>query len=106
MSWTNLQTAGATTICKAMINFSSLNKLNLSNNSITGEGVNDISVILFQNSLLQEVDLSYNMLGTFGSLHIIYNMKKFSDLTKLNICNIGITNIAADAIVTVLNNNN
>ena len=106
LSWNNLQAAGAIAICKAMFNLCMLTKLNLSNNNITGEGGDDIAVLLLRNTSLQELDLNYNMLGASGSLHIISNMKKFSDLTKLKLCNIGITSIAADAIVTVLNNNN
>ena len=104
LNWNNLQTPGAITICKAIINLSSLTKLNISNNYITSEGADDIAVVLVQNTSIQELDLSFNMLGIFGTLHIICNIKSFSNLAKLNICNIGITSVAADAIVSVLNN--
>lgn len=106
LSYNNLQAAGAIVICNGMSNSQSLTKLNLCNNNISDEAANEIAVVLFQNTSLEELDLSYNNLGALGSLHIIRNMIKMSDLMKLNICSIGITEIAADDIVDVLNNNN
>ena len=105
LGYNNLQAAGAIVICKEMSNLVSLTKLNLSNNNISDEAADDIATILFQYISLEELDLSYNNLGALGSLHIIRNMIKISNLIKLNICSIGITEIAADDIVTILNNN-
>ena len=105
LGYNNLQAAGAIVICKEMSNLVSLAKLNLSNNNISDEAADDIATVLFQYISLEELDLSYNNLGALGSLHIIRNMIKMSNLIKLNICSIGITEIAADDIVTILNNN-
>ena len=105
LGYNNLQAAGAVVICKEMSNLVSLTKLNLSNNNISDEAADDIATVLFQYISLEELDLSYNNLGALGSLHIIRNMIKMSNLIKLNICSIGITEIAADDIATVLNNN-
>ena len=106
LSYNNLQAAGAIVICSGMSNSQSLTKLNFCNNNISDEAANHIAVVLFQNTSVEELDLSYNNLGALGSLHVIRNMIKMSDLMKLNICSIGITEIAADDIVNVLNNNN
>ena len=106
LGYNNLQAVDAIVICNGMNNLLSLTKLNFSNNNISDEAANDIAVALSQNISLEELDLSYNNLGALGSLHIIRNMEKMSDLIKLNICSIGITEIAADHIATVLNNNN
>ena len=105
LSHCDLQTIDAITVCKGMISLIHLTKLNVSNNNISGEAAGDLAVVLSQNVLLEELDLSYNNLGAFGSLHIFRNMKKLSTLIKLNVCNIGLTEIAADDIVNVLNNN-
>ena len=102
----DLQAASAIVISNGMNNLQSLTKLNISNNDISSEAANDIAVALFQNKSLEELDFSYNNLGALGSLHIIHNMEKMSNLVKLNVCSIGITEIAADDIATVLNNNN
>ena len=106
LGYNNLQVAGTIVICKGMSNLLNLTKLNFSNNNISGEAANDIAVVLSQNKSLEELDFSYNCLGAIDSWHIIRNMIKMSDLIKLNICGIGITEIAADDIATVLNNNN
>ena len=105
LSHCDLQTIDAITVSKGMISLIHLTKLNVSNNNISGEAAGDLAVVLSQNVLLEELDLSYNNLGAFGSLHIFRKMKKLSTLIKLNVCNIGLTEIAADDIVTVLNNN-
>ena len=106
LSCNYLQAAGTIKICEAMRCFSSLTKLNVSNNNISGEAANDLGAVLLQNSLLEELNLSYNNFGILGSSHIIHTMEKMSHLVKLNISNIGITNTTIDDIVTVLNNNN
>ena len=106
LSHGNLQTSDAIAVCKGMSNLLHLTKLNISNNDISGEAADDIVVVLSQNNLIEELDLSYNNLGAFSSLHIFRNMKKLSTLIKLNVCSIGLTKIAADDIVNVLNNNN
>ena len=105
LSFNNLQATGTIVICKNLSNLQSLTKLNVSNNNISGEAADNIAIVLSQNTLLQEINLSYNVLGAFGSLHIFQNMRKLSNLIKLNVCRIGITNMAAKDIVTILNNN-
>ena len=86
LSYNNLQAAGTIVICNGMSNLQSLIKLSFRNNNISDEAANEIAVVLFQNTLLEELDLSHNNLGALGSLHIIRNMIKLSDLMKLNIC--------------------
>ena len=105
LSHGNLQTSDAIAVCKGMSNLLHLTKLDISNNDISGEAADDIVVVLSQNNLI-ELDLSYNNLGAFSSLHIFRNMKKLSTLIKLNVCGIGLSKITADDIVNVLNNNN
>ena len=105
LSHGNLQTSDAIAVCKGMSNLLHLTKLDISNNDISGEATDDIVVVLSQNNLI-ELDLSYNNLGAFSSLHIFRNMKKLSTLIKLNVCGIGLSKITADDIVNVLNNNN
>ena len=106
LSYNNLKTAGVIVICERINNSVHLTKLNLSNNNISDAAADNIAAVLSHNKSLEELDLSCNNLGALGSLHIICNMKKMSNLIKLNICSIGITEISADDIATVLNNNN
>ena len=104
LSHSNLQTVDAIAVCKGMSSLLHLTKLNISNNNITGAAAADLAVVLSQNILIEELDLSYNNFGMLSSLHILHSITKFSKLVKLNVCNIGLTEIAADDIVTVLNN--
>ena len=106
LSHSNLQTMDAIAVCKGMSSLLHLTKLNISNNDITDAAAADIAVVLSQNILIEELDLSYNNLGVFGSLHIFHSMRKLSTLIKLNVCSIGLTKLAAVDIVNVLNNNN
>ena len=106
LNHSNLQTMDAITVCKGMSSLLHLTKLNISNNNITGAAAADIAIVLSQNILIEELNLSYNNFGMFGSLHILRNMKNLSTLIKLNVCSIGLTNIAAVDIANVLNNNN
>ena len=105
LSHSNLQTEDAIIICNAMSNLRCLTKLNISNNGIDGKAADDIAVFLSQNILLEELDICYNNLGAISSLHIFHAMKRLSSLIKLNLCSIGLTDNAANDIVTVLNNN-
>ena len=105
LSFNNLQVTGTSAICEGLSNLQRLTKLNISNNNISGEAADKIAIVLSQNTLLQEINFSYNILGASGSLHIFHNMRKLSNLTKLDVCGIGITCVAAKDIVTILNNN-
>ena len=106
LSHSNLQPIDAMAVCKGMSNLLHLTKLNIGNNNISGEAADYLAVVLSQNNLIEELDLSYNDFGAFSSLHIFHNMKKLSTLIKLNACSIGLTKTAADDIVNILNNNN
>ena len=105
LSYNNLEARGAKIICKGMGNLLSLTKFNVSNNNISSEAADDIAVVLSKNKSLKELDLSYNNLEPLGSLCIFNSLKETRNLTKLNVCGIGMTNIVAHDITTVLNNN-
>ena len=101
-----LQATGASTVFKRMSGLLiNLTKLNISNNSITGESAHEIAAVLSQNKFLKVLDVSFNNLGASSVLRIFLNMKNFENLIKLNAAGIGMTDIAADYVANVLNNN-
>ena len=85
--------------------FTSLNKFNLSNNNISMQSANDISLFLSQCSNLQVLDLSYTNLQSPGGIEVLDWPGNFN-LTKFNISGNGITTNAAGKIVKFLSKNN
>ena len=102
-----LQATGISTVCKGMSGLTNLTKLNISNNSISGnsKAVHDIAVVLSQSRSLEELNLSYNNLGASCAENFFSSIKGLMSLIKLNADNIGMTDLASDGVVALLNNN-
>ena len=105
LSYNCLRAAGIAIISKGLNHLTRLIKLNISNNNVDSQAAHDIAVVLSYNNSLQELDLSCNNLGASGAVQIFLSMKSFTSLIKLNIGSIGMTDVAADNLVTILNNN-
>ena len=69
LSNNNIQPLGATKYFRNALTLN-LNKLNISHNSITDQGADDIAMFISQNSELQELDLSHNNLQAAGAIKI------------------------------------
>ena len=101
LSYNNLQSAGAIEIA-GLCSISSLIKLNISHNEITGEAANPIATFLSQNSKLQELDLSYNNLQAVVKIEYL---RDITNLNKFRISCIGITDQAAKNVANFLSQN-
>jgi len=85
LSGNNLQSTGFVVICKALQQLSTLTKLFLANNNVTGNAHVAVSIakVLSKNTQLKEIDLSENNLQSASFLLLCKALQKFSTLTKL-----------------------
>ena len=98
VSGNHLQTRGAKMITMALVKIYAPEKLNLSNNNITG----DIMAAILFNTKLQELDISNNNLLTTGAREIMKALQGINTLRKLCLSNNNITGEAADDVAAVL----
>ena len=99
LSCNTLQAVG---FLKVLVNTLTLKRLNFHNNRITDEAANDIAAILFQNTTLEEVDLSFNSLRKAGILEILQVAQTCLNLKNFDFSYNDITVQAADEIVNTL----
>jgi len=85
LSRNNLQSMGCVVICKALEKVSTLSKLYFRSNNISGKAAKDIAAVSYQNTQLQELDLSGNNLQVKGCMLICKALQKLSTLSKLAI---------------------
>ena len=98
----NNLTAGVQKSIKALQGISTLRKLCLSNNNVTGKAVGDIAAVVSCNTSLQEIDVSGNNLQTIGATKIARALGKIYALEKLNLSNNNINGEAADDIAAAI----
>ena len=101
---TNFQTKDAIAIIKALQNSFILEKLCISKISVDEVG-GDIAAVIYNNSLLQEFDVSKTNLQSTAGIKIVKALQTISTLTKLYISNNTITEETADDIAAVICNN-
>ena len=103
LSCSDLQEAGCRIIFKKLQNVSTLTSLKVSNCNINA--VDELSTVMDNNMLLQELGLSYNNLSKSDFSIILKKMKKISNLITLDVSHNMITDEASDELETVLLHN-
>ena len=101
----DLEATIATTIFKGIRNLLNLIKLNISNGNISNEAADILGVILFQNNLLEKLDLSYNYIQTAGAINIFNKMDSIFHLSVLTISHNNLTDDTANCLTEVLFHN-
>ena len=91
----------ATTVFTGMKNMSHLTYFNISSCGITSEAEDSICDVLLSNQKLRELDLSYNYLPA----SIFLKLQSITNLVKLNIRCMHITDKGADDLATLLSHN-
>ena len=101
-----MQTYATATVFNSLKHTSNLKKLYINGNMITDEVADDIAVVLFLNTQLEELDISCNDLQTAGIIKIFEGIKHTRTITKLNIAHNIVTDEATPYVVDILLNNN
>ena len=106
LSNNDLQECGYSNIFGVLKCMSVLSTLTLCNSNIINKVADELAAVLYHNTLLQELDLSYNDMSTSDVIKIFNGMKNINNLITLNISHNTITDEAAEAIEAVLSHNN
>ena len=80
----------------------SLQKLNISHNYITGQGATFIAQVISKNTSLQELDISHNNIQDYGSIAIGEHLKFNKTLQYINLSYNKITNLGTISIAEAL----
>ena len=81
----DLHSTGTITICNALKKIRRLSILSLCNNGITDDAVDELSAVITQNVLLEDLLLSNNQLHSTGIKIIAASLSKLIKLRKLDL---------------------
>ena len=101
----NFRTKDAIAIIKTLQTSFILEKLCISNKISVSEVGGDIAAVIYNNSLLQDFDVSKSNLQSTAGIKIVKALQTICTLTKLYISNNTITEETADDIAAVICNN-
>ena len=105
LSCNDLQESGCRIIFKVIQNLSVLSSLKLSSCNVINKATDELVNVLLHNTLLQELDLSYNAISALDAVKILKGMKSCTHLKSMNISHYSISDEAADKLATVLLHN-
>ena len=100
----DLHSRGTIKICNALKKIRTLSILSLCNNRITDDAADELSTVITQNVLLEDLLLSNNQLHSTGIKEIADSLSKLIKLRKLDLFNNKITKEASSSLAIVLQN--
>ena len=100
----DLYSTGTIIICNALKKIRTLNILSLCNNGITDDAADELSAVITQNILLEDLLLSNNQLHYTGIKTIAESLNKLIKLRKLDLFNNNISKEGASSLAMVLQN--
>ena len=99
-----LHSTGTIKICKALRKIRTLSILSLCNNGITDDAADELSAVITQNVLLEDLLLSNNQLHSTGIEVIAESLNKLIKLRKLDLFNNNIGKEGASLLAVVVQN--
>ena len=99
-----LHSTGTITICNALKKIRTLSILSLCNNGITDDAADELSAVIVQNVLLEDLLLSNNQLHSTGIKIIAESLSKLIKLRKLDLFNNNIGKEGASSLAIVIRN--
>ena len=100
----DLHSTGTITICNALRKIRRLSILSLCNNGITDDAADELSAVITQNILLEDLLLSNNQLHSTGIKIIAESLSKLIKLRKLDLFNNDIGKEGASSLAIVIQN--
>ena len=100
----DLHSTGTITICNALKNIRALSILSLCNNGISDDAADELSAVITQNVLLEDLLLSNNQLHSTGTKIIAESLSKLIKLRKLDLFNNYIGKKGASSLAIVIQN--
>ena len=100
----DLHSTGTITICNALKKIRTLSILSLCNNGITDDAADELSAVITQNVLLEDLMLSNNQLHSTGIKIIAESLSKLIKLRKLDLFNNDIGKEGASSLAIVIQN--
>ena len=100
----DLHSTGTIKICKALKKIRTLSILSLCNNGITDDVADELSAVITQNVLLEDLLLSNNQLHSTGIELIAESLNKLTKLRKLDLFNNDIGKEGASLLAVVIQN--
>ena len=100
----DLHSTGTITICNALKKIRRLSILSLCNNGISGDAADELSAVITQNVLLEDLLLSNNQLHSTGIKVIAKSLSKLIKLRKLDLFNNNIGKEGASSLAIVIHN--
>ena len=102
LSGNELTVSGYKNIFKNLHNMCALSSLKVSHGTVVNEAADELVTVLLHNTLLQELDLSYNFLSISNCAKIFKGMENISNLEVINVSHNMITDEAVDALTHIL----
>ena len=100
----DLHSTGTITICNTLKKIRTLSILSLCNNGITDDAADELSAVITQNVLLEDLLLSNNQLHSTGITIIAESLSKLIKLRKLDLFNNNIGKEGASSLAIVIQN--
>ena len=100
----DFHSTGTITICNALKKIRTLSILSLCNNGISDDAADELSAVITQNVLLEDLLLSNNQLHSTGIKIITESLSKLIKLRKLDLFNNNIGKEGASSLAIVINN--
>ena len=100
----DLHSIGTIIICNALKKIRTLSILSLCNNGITDDAADELSTVITQNVLLEDLLLSNNQLHSTGIKIIAESLSKLIKLRKLDLFNNNISKEGASSLAIVIQN--
>ena len=103
MKATGISDDGAVALSQVLHHNSTMQELDLSDNSISDAGAVALSQVLHHNSTMQELDLSHNSISDAGAVALARTLHN-STMQKLDLSNNSISDAGAEALARALHN--
>jgi hypothetical protein len=105
LSWNSIRGDSAVAFAGALPDTAALKTLNLSNNSFSCAGSQEIGRSLFKNKSITELDLSYNQVSIKGAMVIASALKKNPSLSRIILDGNVVGRLGSECLVSALREN-